>query len=114
MELRSTIGWAFIMFGTFFLVALAYMWPQIYNPQVFNARMAYHTIMDIEDYWTCSKDYNNFVIDEPTVDEALFTVFIFNISNAADVIQKGYKPNVNEVGQLMSTIGWPDHCLSIR
>ena len=98
MELRSTVGWAFIVFGTFFIVSLAYMWPQLYSPQVFDARMAYHTVMDIEDYWTCGKDYNNFVIDEPPIDEAMFQFFIFNISNAPDVIQKGYKPKVNEVG----------------
>ena len=61
MEFRSTVGWAFIVFGSFFVLSLSYMWPQLYSPQVFDARMAYHTVMDIEDYWTCGKDYNNFV-----------------------------------------------------
>ena len=98
MEVRSTIGWAFILFGTFFLVSLAYMWPQVYSPEVFNSRMSYHLILDIEDYWTCDKDYQNFVTDEPSIEESMFQVYIFNISNAADVIQKGYKPAVNEIG----------------
>ena len=103
MEFRSTVGWAFILFGTFFLTSLAYLWPQIYSPQVFNSRLSYHSVLDIEDYWTCNKDYKNFVVDEPHVDEVMYQVFIFNISNAADVIQKGYKPLVNEIGPFAYT-----------
>ncbi len=98
MEFRSTVGWAFIVFGTFFAASLAYLWPQMYTPGVFNSRMSYHLVLDIEDFWTCNKDFKNFVIDEPPLDEAIFQVFIFNITNAASVIQEGYKPNVNEVG----------------
>jgi len=98
MELRSTIGWAFILFGAFFLISLAYMWPQVYSPEVFNSRMSYHLVLDIEDYWTCDKDYQRFVIDEPSVEENMFQIYIFNISNAANVIQQGYKPTVNEIG----------------
>ena len=98
METRSTIGSALILFGATFLLALSYLWPQIYNPSVFDSRLAYHLIMDIEDYWTCNKDYQNFVIDEPAVNEAMLQIFMFNVSNAPQVIQQGYKPYINEVG----------------
>jgi hypothetical protein len=97
-ETRSTVGSALILFGITFTCSLSYLWPQIYNPAVFNSRMSYHLIMDIEDMWTCNTDYNNFVVDEPTAEEAMTQFYIFNVSNAPEVIQRGYKPYVTEVG----------------
>ena len=97
-ETRNTIGCGLILFGITFAASLSYLWPQMYNPAVFDSRLSYHLIMDIEDMWTCNTDYNNFVVDEPTAEEHMTQFYVFNVSNAPEVIQRGYKPYVTEVG----------------
>jgi hypothetical protein len=42
-------------------------------------------------------DYENFVIDEPTTDVALYTFYVFNVTNAPDIYQRGNEPAVAEV-----------------
>lgn len=97
-ETRNVVGWALILFGFTFTMCLSYLWPQIYNPSVFNSRLSYHLIMDIEDFWSCNLDYHNFVIDEPTTEQAMVQFFVFNVSNAPEVVQRGYKPYITEIG----------------
>ena len=74
-ETTSTLSVALILFGTCFLLALGFIWPQHYSAIVFNSKMEYRTIVDAKDYWTCDPDYINFVFDEPTVDEALLQMY---------------------------------------
>ena len=97
-ETRNVIGWGLILFGLTFTICLSYLWPQIYNPAVFDSRLSYHLIMDIEDFWSCNLDYHNFVIDEPSTEQHMVQFFIFNVSNAPEVVQRGYKPYITEIG----------------
>lgn len=43
-------------------------------------------------------DYKNFVINQPSEETSLLSIYLFNVTNAADVFERGYKPNVKEVG----------------
>ena len=95
---RSTIAAGCMLFGCVMGICLAAVWPQYLSKQIFNSRLAYHLIMDLEDHWTCDKDYIKFIIDEPTEDTTMFQFWLFNVSNAADIIDRGYKPLVKEVG----------------
>lgn len=97
-ETNATIGAALILFGCTFMISMSALWPQMYAPLLFDSRLSYHLVMDIEDLWTCNKDFQNFVVDEPPTDVALTQFFVFNITNAPDVIQRGYKPYVTEIG----------------
>ena len=38
--------------------------------------------MDIEDFWSCNLDYHNFVIDEPTTEQAMVQFYVFNVECA--------------------------------
>ena len=54
--------------------------------------------MDVEDYWTCSDEYNKFVIDEPVADIRLFSFYVFNVTNTLTTVQRGFKPAMLETG----------------
>lgn len=98
---RSTptiIAVALMIFGVTFMIPLVVIWPQFFSSTSFDSRLAYHLIIDAEDYWTCDKDFTNFVIHEPADEDALYTIFVFSVSNAAGVLQTGDKPIVTEQG----------------
>ena len=97
-ESRSTLASGMILFGVVIGVALGLVWPQVLSAQIFNSRLAYHLILDLEDYWTCDKDYIKFIVDEPTQSTAMYQFWLFNVSNAQDIIDRGFKPHVVEVG----------------
>lgn len=97
-ETKTTVAIALMIFGLCFLASFVCLWPQKFSADVFNSRLLYHTIIDIEDYFTCSPDYQKFVIYEPSQEEKLISIFMFNVTNAADTIQQGYKPHVVETG----------------
>lgn len=86
-ETRTVFAMACILFGTSFMIPLLGLWPQVFSAEVFNTRLAYHSIIDAEDYWTCDKDIKDFLIDEPTTDEALYSMYIFNVSLPNEVYQ---------------------------
>jgi len=95
---RTVLSVALMIFGVFFMIPLVVIWPQFFSATTFDSRLAYHLMIDAEDYWTCNKDFTNFVIHEPADDDALFTIFVFSVSNAAGVLQTGQKPTVTEQG----------------
>lgn len=97
-ETRSTLASGLALFGAVILVVLGMIWPQKLSAEIFNSRLAYHLIMDLEDLWTCDKDYIRFIVDEPKEDQASLQFYFFNISNAAGILERGYKPRVQEVG----------------
>lgn len=95
---KTTISVAMVVIGACFIVSLVIAWPQKFSSDVFNSRLLYHTIIDIEDYFTCSPDYQKFVIDEPSQEDRLVSMYLFNVTNTRDTIEQGYKPTVEEVG----------------
>jgi hypothetical protein len=77
---------------------LVVLFPQMFSPSIFNSRLSYHLILDVEDYLTCSKDYHSFIIDEPDPSVDLLKFYVFNITNAADCLDRGNKPLIVETG----------------
>ena len=94
----STVGAALIVVGFAFLTALCVFYPQKYLRDVFDARLSYHLVMDKDDYLTCGKDYRNFIYDEPNREEALVSFYVFNVTNPSDVVTRGYKPIIRQLG----------------
>lgn len=82
--------------STFF--CLFFVYPQRYSREIFNSRLSYYLIVDVEDYWTCTDEFNQFVIDEPPVDIRLFSFYVFNATNTLNTIQRGFKPAMQETG----------------
>ena len=79
-------------------VPLLVLYPFMFFGQIFNSRLSFHLSVDIEDYKTCDKDYEKFIVDEPRKNIALHKFYIWNVTNPADVMQKGYKPLMVEAG----------------
>ena len=75
-----------MLIGVIITLCLGVLWPQHYSPTIFNSRLVFHLLVDIEDYWNCDKDYNKFVLDEPSEADALYSIYIFHVSNAPDVM----------------------------
>lgn len=97
-ETKTIVSIAIIIAGIVSGFCLIVIWPQKFSVDVFNSRLAYHLILDVEDYLTCNKDYINFVIDEPDADYSLLSFYVFNVTNAMSVFLKGEKPTVVETG----------------
>lgn len=97
-ETKATLSVGLVLFGAVIVVVLGIIWPQKLNAEIFNSRLTYRLIMDIEDFWTCDKDFIKFIVDEPAIDEASLSFYMFNVSNAANILERGYKPFVTEVG----------------
>eukprot|EP00981_Chlorochromonas_danica_P001023 scaffold233_cov174-Ochromonas_danica.AAC.63 len=97
-ETKSLIALSFIIFGTCFAFSLILLWPQSLLVTIFNSRLAYKVILDNEDYYTCDKDFISFVVDEPTADYAMLSFYVFNYSNAYEVMESGDLPVATETG----------------
>ena len=97
-ETNTNISVALMVLGASFLVSLLFVYPQVFNKIIFDSRLAFNLIVDVEDYWTCTKQYNNFVVDEPNGDIKLFAFYVFNVTNTLTVIQRGFKPVMVELG----------------
>jgi hypothetical protein len=97
-ETNTNISVGMIVLGLSFLVSLLYVYPQIFSKIIFDSRLAFNLIVDVEDYWTCTKQFDEFVVDEPNGDIKLFAFYVFNITNTLTVIQRGFKPQVVELG----------------
>lgn len=51
-----------------------------------------------DDYFTCNHHMSTFITDEPSEELRLLSFYVFNITNALDVIRRGYKPYIEETG----------------
>jgi hypothetical protein len=97
-ESKTVLSVALMLFGVCACFCLVLIWPQSYLIRVFNSKLAYHLVLDVEDYFTCNNEYQNFVVDEPDPSYSMFSVFIFNVSNSFDVLTRGNKPDMVETG----------------
>lgn len=97
-ETKSVVAILLMIIGTVALFTLIVVWPQKFAVDVFNSRLMYRLIIDVEDFLTCNDDYKAFVIDEPDSSYSMYTMYIFNISNPSLVIAAGNEPTVQETG----------------
>lgn len=97
-ETKTNISIALMLVGLSSFFCLYFVWPQNFSREVFNSRLSYYLIVDVEDYWTCTDEFNNFVIDEPSVDIRLFSFYVFNVTNTLTTVQRGFKPAMVETG----------------
>jgi hypothetical protein len=97
-ETKTVIAVSMIVFGIVSAFCLIVLWPQQFIVTMFNSRLAHRLIIDDQDYYTCSKDYQNFVISEPDSSYNMVSFYLFTVLNGADVIEKGYEPKVEEKG----------------
>ncbi|KAJ1414999.1 hypothetical protein B484DRAFT_454671, partial [Ochromonadaceae sp. CCMP2298] len=97
-ETKTVIAYALMIFGACSCVSLVMMWPQVFIISIFNSKMAFNLVLDAEDYFTCNSEYIDFVIDEPDPSASMFQVFVFNVTNSDNVINRGFKPTVTETG----------------
>ena len=97
-ETNSVLFVVMIIFGVTFTLSLSLIWPQHYSSLIFNSKMNYRTIMDVHDYWTCDPDYYDFVVDNPPTERSMITMYVYNVTNPDEIIQRGYKPKMKETG----------------
>lgn len=97
-ETRMNISVGLMILGISCIVPLVMLWPQIFSRRVFNSRLAYKIMIDVDDYWSCQKEYDHFVFDEPDASANILSFYVFTVSNAINVIQRGFKPNIQETG----------------
>jgi hypothetical protein len=97
-ERKTVLAFAFMVFGFCAAAVLIALWPQKFLVDVFTSKLTKRLVIDDQDHFTCSRDFVNFVVDEPTDEYSMLTFYIFSVTNAADVLQRGYKPQVQETG----------------
>lgn len=97
-ETKAIFALSLIVFGVCLSFSLIVMWPQSLLVSVFNSRLIYKLMVDNEDYFTCDKEYVSFVVDEPASSFAMISFYVFNISNAYEVMERGDPPVVAETG----------------
>lgn len=95
---KTLVAVALMVIGVVSALVLVIVYPQYFMVDIFNSRLLRRLIIDDEDYYTCSRDFVNFVVDEPTDDYSMLMFYVFSVTNAADVLQRGYKPSVEEQG----------------
>eukprot|EP01031_Cornospumella_fuschlensis_P028812 gene28812-34780_t len=97
-ETKIVLATSLIIFGVSFMFSLVILWPQSLLVDIFNERLTFHLMVDNEDYFTCDKQYQEFVVDTPTEDFQMLSFYVFNVSNAYEVIERGDQPVVTETG----------------
>ena len=53
-ETRTTISYAFAIFGISFAIPFIFLYPQKFAIDIFNSRLSYHIIIEARDYFTCT------------------------------------------------------------
>ena len=56
-ETNTNISVLLMVAGMGFLVSLMYVYPQVFNKIIFDSRLAFNLLVDVEDYWTCTQQY---------------------------------------------------------
>jgi hypothetical protein len=100
---KSAFGYAIIIIGATLTVVLLFLWPQYLLPLIFNSRSGFRAIISSEDYFTCHDDFVSFMVDEPLPQHGQYSFYVFNVSNAAEVVQRGFKPAMTETGPFAYT-----------
>ena len=97
-ETVQLVAVAMIILGVSIVIPVVVVWPQVLFPIMFNSRLIYQTTFDVEDYWNCNEDLGIFITYSPHEELDLITMYIYNVTNAPDVIQRGFKPHIYQMG----------------
>jgi hypothetical protein len=97
-ETKTVVAISMIIFGICSSFVLIVLWPQQFLITIFNSRLASRLTIDNQDYYTCSKDYQNFVISEPDSSYNLISFYVFTVLNPQQVVQRGFEPQIEETG----------------
>ena len=97
-ETVSTVAIGLVLLGVSILFSLFLMWPQVLARVILNSKISFHAIISSDDIWTCNSDYRKFVYDEPSIDISLVSFYLFNVTNTQNVVARGYKPSLVEMG----------------
>jgi hypothetical protein len=97
-ETKTNLSICLMIVGLSSFLCLFVAWPQIFSADVFDSRLTSYVITDIEDYWTCSDHYNQFIIDKPSSEVRLFSFYVFNLTKTYETMQRGFKPPMVETG----------------
>lgn len=97
-ESKTVCGMGMLIFGVCIGICMAIIWPQDFLITIFNSRLAYRLILNVDDYYTCNEKYQEFIIDEPSAEYAMVSLYLYSVSNMPAVIQQGFKPQVKETG----------------
>ena len=97
-ECRLLTGLSLIIIGVVLFVVMSLLWSQFLFPLAFNSSLLFQLTIEKNDYLTCSSEYLSFLNNTADASTSVFSFYLFNVSNTADVIQRGDRPVLNQTG----------------
>jgi CD36 family len=91
--------------GIMIFAAMCLLWSQVLYPLVLNAKVAFEVVIDAKDQAAQSPSYMAFLqglgVEEQQQQHsqyALHSFYVWNVTNTLEVLQLGYKPQMQQVG----------------
>lgn len=97
-ETKTVCAVFLLVLGLVLGLCLTLLWPQSFLVTIFDSRLMYQLVLSVDDYYSCSDKFKDFVIDEPKEDYQMMSFYLFSVTNPGQVIQQGYKPDLKEMG----------------
>mmetsp|Transcript_16259 Transcript_16259/g.33447 ORF Transcript_16259/g.33447 Transcript_16259/m.33447 type:complete len:1396 (-) Transcript_16259:49-4236(-) len=96
---RMDVFWKVMLVGGIVIAGVCGMlWVQFLFIWSFNSKIIFSAILDQNDQWSLDQTYVDFVHKKNDRQTSLTSFYLWNVTNAEQVITIGDKPNVREVG----------------